>query len=75
MTNFQPHFGGLFLTTPNNVKPSPKATSEISVALIPKELAPVLSQLNLPGGSILAFLLVLCFLVPALTSLVKAIKE
>jgi hypothetical protein len=76
MLSSQTHSSGLFSAVPIQMKVALEIPSTVSTVQGPSlNLSPMLSRFVSQGGSILAFLIVLCFLTQALTSLVKAIKE
>jgi hypothetical protein len=76
MLSSQAHSSGLFSTVPIQMKLALEIPSTVSTVQSPSlDLPPMLSKFVSQGGSILAFLIVLCFLTQAITSLVKAIKE
>jgi hypothetical protein len=75
MLHFQAHFNGLASTVPTEMELAQKLLPEVPTTRVtPNEISPVLGKFISQGGSILAFLIVLCFLTQAITSLVKAIK-
>jgi hypothetical protein len=76
MLHSQTHGSGLVFAALTQMKLAQEAPSEIpTVQISQNDLSPIIGKFISQGGSILAFLIVLCFLTQAITSLVKAIKS